>query len=119
MITLSGINSNSFAEVMTVLIIFVFVLALTYFVTRFIAGYQKGKTFSGNVEILETRKISQNKYIQIVRIGEKYLALGIGKDEMNVLTEINKEELVLQEVEPIQPFVSFKNFLEQAKNKKQ
>ncbi len=84
---------DSFFQMLTLLFIFVVVLALTYFTTRFIAGYQKGKGLERNIEVIETYKVTSNKYIQIIRTGDKYFAVGIGKDEIHMLTEIDPEQL--------------------------
>lgn len=114
MLLLSGNRVESFAQVITVLIIFVFVLGLTYFVTRWIASYQKGKMSSNNIETIEAHRIAQNRHIQIVRIGEKYFALGIGKDEVHVISELSKDELILRE-ENAKAFPDFKQLLNRAK----
>lgn len=109
---------DSYAQLMTVLVIFLFVLALTWFVTRWIAGYQKGKSTNTNMELLESFRLSNNKYIQIVRIGNKYLALAVCKDTVTMLTEIPEEELKLSEGTSMSGFkdilnrVQKKNFLE-------
>ena len=86
-------RADSYVQFMTVLILFVFVLAITYLVTRWIAGYQKGKMGCGNLEIIETCRISPNKYIQIVRAGTKYLVVAVGKDEVHMLSELSESEL--------------------------
>ncbi|MBD5546555.1 MAG: flagellar biosynthetic protein FliO [Lachnospiraceae bacterium] len=88
---------DSYLQFMTVLILFVFVLAATYLVTRWIARYQKGKAGTGNLEIMETCRVSTNKYIQIVRAGKRYLVVAIGKDEIHMLSELSEEEIDLQE----------------------
>ena len=72
-------RADSYIQFITVLIIFVFVLALTYAVTRWIARSQKESRESGNLEIIETCRISTNKYLQIVRAGEKYLVIAVGR----------------------------------------
>ena len=79
---------DSFFQLLTLLFIFVVILVLTYFTTRFIAGYQKGKGLGRNIEVIETYKVTTNKYIQIIRTGDKYFDIGIGKDEIHMLTEI-------------------------------
>lgn len=109
---------NSFAQFLTVLIIFVGVLALTYFTTRWVASYQKGKMMSGNIQVLETFKITQNKYIQLVRIGEHYYAIAIGKDNITLLGELNENEIHISEDDGMMPKVDFKQLLENAKNMK-
>lgn len=88
---------DSYLQFMTVLILFVFVLAATYLVTRWIARYQKGKAGTGNLEIMEACRVGNNKYIQIIRAGKKYLVVAIGKDEIHMLSELSEEEIDLQE----------------------
>ncbi|MBQ3516151.1 MAG: flagellar biosynthetic protein FliO [Lachnospiraceae bacterium] len=109
---------NSFAQFLTVLIIFVGVLALTYFTTRWVASYQKGKMMSGNIQVLETFKITQNKYIQLVRIGEHYYAIAIGKDEITMLGELSEDEIHISDDSGVMPKMDFKQLLENAKNMK-
>lgn len=109
---------NSFAQFLTVLIIFVGVLALTYFTTRWVASYQKGKMMSGNIQVVETFKITQNKFIQIVRIGEHYYAIAIGKDTVTMLGELKEEEIHLPDNTGVMPKMDFKQLLENAKSMK-
>lgn len=84
---------SSFMQLLGVLLIFVFVLALTYVTTKWIAGYQRGKSYNKNLRVIETLKLTQNKYIQIVEAGEVYLVIGIGKDEITMLTTLTSEQL--------------------------
>lgn len=106
---------NSIAQFLTVLLIFIGVLALTYFTTRWIASYQKGKMLSGNIHVLETFKITQNKYVQIIRVGEHYYAIAIGKDTVTLLGELKEEEIHISE-DTGMPQMDFKQLLENAKN---
>lgn len=85
---------NSTIELITVLIIFVFVLLLTNYVTKWIAGYQKVKYSQGNLNIVEVMRVANNQYIQILRAGkEKYLVVGVSKDSMTLLATLTIEEL--------------------------
>ena len=52
-----------------------------------------------NLEVIETCRITSNKYLQIVRAGTKYLLIAIGKDEVHMLTELSEEELMLTDRE--------------------
>ena len=88
---------SSYLQFITVLIIFVFVLAITLWTTRWIAGYQKSKSLNANMELIESFRLTNNKYIQIIRIGQKYLAVAIGKDSVTILTEIPEDQLVLSD----------------------
>ena len=85
---------ESFLQLIFVLIVFVGVLAVTYYVTKWIAGYQKTQCFNKNIEIIEEIKISSNKYVQIIRAGQdRYFLIAIGKDEVVPLGEISSDQL--------------------------
>ena len=84
---------DSCVQLITVLVIFIFVLIITYFTTRWMAGIQKGRSFNKNLRIIETISAGNNKMISIVQAGEKYLVVSIGKDEVHYLTELKQEEL--------------------------
>ncbi len=84
---------SNFMQLMGVLLIFLFVLALTYVTTKWIANYQKGKSYNKNLRVIETLRLTQNKYIQIVEAGDVYLVIGVGKDEITMLTTLTEEQL--------------------------
>lgn len=93
MIAVQTSSFDSFLQLIGVLLIFVFVLAITYTTTRWIANYQKGHSFNKNLHVIETLKITTNKYIQIVEAGNEYLVIAIGKDEVSLLTKLTREQL--------------------------
>lgn len=86
---------DSYVQFITVLILFVFVLVITYFTSKWIAGYQKGKGLNSNIEMIESFRLTNNKYVQIIRVGQKYLAVAVGKDSVTMLTEIPEDQLLL------------------------
>lgn len=107
-------TASSIGQLIAVLLIFVFVLAITAWVTKWIATYQKDKSLGENVELLETKRIASNKLIEIVRIGDRYFALALGKDEVNLISELDKDSLSFDVGQ--KPSFSFKEFLEKAKD---
>ena len=84
---------ESFIQLITVLVIFIFVLILIYFTTRWMAGIQKRSSFNKNLRIIETINVGNNKILSIVAVGRKYIAVSIGKDEVNFLTELTEADL--------------------------
>ncbi len=96
---LTSSKVDGWAQLITVLLIFVAVLALTAYTTKYIAKVQRQTGMSGNLEVLETIRISGTKYIQLVRIGETYVAMAVCKDTVTKLCEITKEQL--KETAPI------------------
>jgi flagellar protein FliO/FliZ len=108
---------SSVTQFLTVIIIFIFVLAITYFTTRWIATFQKSKSSGSNMESVEVYKISANKYLQIVKVGTKYLVLAVCKDTITMLTEMEEDQIFLHErKDPLT--ISFKDILDKAKNLK-
>ena len=90
----AGLGS-SYAQFITVLILFVLVLGVTAVVTKWLAGYQKQQGVSGNIQVIETSRIANNKYIQIVRVGDIYMVIAVCKDTVTLLGQISEESLKL------------------------
>ncbi len=101
---------DSFAQLLTVLLVFAFVAMITALSTKFIAGYQKKQTFGGNIEVIESNQIAANKFVQIVRVGDIYKVVAISKDNVTFLGDINRDDLVLAERQD--NTLSFKGLLE-------
>ena len=107
-------RTDSYLQFLTVLILFVFVLGITWVTTRWIANYQKGRALSGHPEVVETLRSPGNTFPQIVRAGKKYLVIAVGKDEIHMLTELTEDEVTtLKEHNTQNP--DFKSILEKLK----
>ena len=107
---------DSIVQLITVLIIFAFVLGITYFTTRWIGSYQRERNRGRNIELLEAMRLNMGQYIQIVRIGDRYMALAVSKDNVTFLCSLEPEELTDLD-EKAASFVAapgFKKLLEQA-----
>lgn len=112
---------EAFAQLLTLLIIFIFVLAVTYYVTRFVGNYQKNKLSGSNINILETMRIANNKYIQIVKIGSRVFAIAVAKDTVSYLCELDEDELIYKESSSGKMLINnddFKEILEKFKKDK-
>mgnify|MGYP003305123988 CR=1 FL=1 len=108
---------ESVARLLTTLLIFAFVLFITFWTSKFIAGYQKQKMTTGNMEVVETVRIAPNKYLQIVRAGEQYYMIALGKDTVNLIAQLDPEELQLKsDAQMSMQYTDFKSILEKAKN---
>lgn len=100
---------DSFLDLITVLLIFVFVIAITLFTTKYVANYQKVQNAGKNIEVLETYRISQSKYIQIVKIGAKYVAIAVSKDTVTLLTALEETDISINDM--VNEGRSFKDIL--------
>ena len=86
-------SMESFFQLISALLIFVFVLLLTYLTTRWIGNYQKVRMRSRNLQVIESLPAGNNTSICLIKAGKEYLVVAIGKDEMNLLTTLNEDQL--------------------------
>ncbi len=108
---------ENIGELITVIAIFIFVVAVTYFTTRFIGTYEKGRLRGSNIEVIESQRVAMNKFIMIVRVADKIIAVAVSKNEMRMLTELDKD--AVHKIEPggTLDAIPFKDVLQKAKAK--
>ena len=63
---LIGSTLESLAQLVTLIVIFALVLAITYFATRWVGGIQKEKMIGSNVKVLETMRISNSNEEELI-----------------------------------------------------
>ena len=107
-------GADSYLQFISILIIFIAVLGATYYVTKWIANYQKGTESGKNIDIIETCRISTSKYVQIVRIGNRYVAIGVSKDDITNLGDVSPDELELSKAPEAN--LGFKDVFEKIKS---
>jgi flagellar protein FliO/FliZ len=83
---------NSFVQLLGVLIIFLFVLVVTYLTTKFVGGFQKNQLAGRSIQILDTVRLSGNKYISVLKAGTVYLVIAVAKDQVTTLAKLSEEE---------------------------
>lgn len=103
-------QTSAYAQLITVLVIFVLIMALTWWVTKWIASYQKEQNAGKNIEVIESTRIGNNIWVQIVRVGDLYKAVAIGKDQVTYLGDIDPD--TLKKTEKPETVDSFKVLLE-------
>lgn len=91
------IGGRAWYQVGLMLIIFIIVLALAYYVSRFIGVKNRHYSPKSNIKIIETAHLAQGVWIQIVKVGKIYLILGVTKDRVEKLGEIEEDNLNLSE----------------------
>ncbi len=109
---------SNILQLVLVLVIFIAVLAVTYYVTKWIGKSGMIQNQSFNIRVVETFKIAQNKYIQIIQLGDKYYAISITKDNVTFLTALEEEQLDFTKMENQSTTLPFKDLLDKfSKNK--
>lgn len=114
MLAVSG-RLDNFLQFIGALGIFIFVLAITYFVTRWIGNYQKTQWKNRNMQVIETMRVTNNKFIQIVKVAEEYLVIAIGKDRIELLTKLDEVSIQALKLPEDKPMESFQEILKKWK----
>jgi len=105
-------------QLIVVFIMFLFVLALAYLAARVAGRFQGNIQSKSNIKVLESARVANNKYIQLVKLGDRYFAVGIGKDTITYLAELSQDDLNLERInDPSRG--SFKDILSQLQKKKE
>ncbi len=107
---------ENFAQLLGYILIFIIVVVLCFYTTKFVAGQRLTKKTIGNFEVIETFPLAQNKYLQLVRTGKKYIVISVSKDSISYITELQEEEINKPEVSPEGAKVSFKEILAGIRN---
>ena len=102
---------NNILQLIASLFVFVLVLALTYFATKWIAKSGAIQSRARNIKVIETYKIAPSKYIQI---GNKTCAIGVTKDQITYLTEL--DEISFEDLENVENNLRDTSFKEVMKN---
>ena len=107
---------ESFFRLVVSLFLFLFVLAACYFTTVWLGNFRKGKMGKGNIEVIEIHKLTNNKYIEIVRIGKKYYILSVTKERVEKIDIIDEADIELPDTQMSGANESFAQVLERIKN---
>ena len=63
--------------------------------TKWIAKSGTMQSRARNIKVIETFKIAPSKYLQIIKMGKKYFAIGVTKEQITFLTELDETQLDL------------------------
>ena len=83
---------DSFFQLIGVLLIFLFVLAITYVTTRWIGQYQQGMMQNKNIQVVETFRVSNNKFI-LTELTEEDLVWMPSQEERGVKVNENFQQI--------------------------
>ena len=88
-----GTRYTSTLQLIGTVVVFVIVVAAFYFVTRFVGAKQLAQQKNSNFLVLDTFRLAQNKYLQIIQIGKRYFVIAISKENISVISELAKEDI--------------------------
>jgi flagellar protein FliO/FliZ len=106
---------DSISQLVGLVFLLIIILVAAYFTSKFVGGIKLGQLKNSNFKVIDSYRISPNKVIQIVKIGNKYMVIAIAKDTINVITELEEAEVLIKEVHQGER-QNFKQILEKLRN---
>ncbi len=115
---LSGAGSgHSFWQLAGLLLALIIILVAAYYTSRLVGGVKLGQLQKSNFQVIDSYRITSNKMLQIVKIGNKYIVIAVGKEEISYITELEEAQVLRKEFRPGEK-QSFKQILDKLKNNK-
>ncbi len=100
------------------LVVFVIIIIACYYVTKLVGTNQLVKTKNSNFKILDTYKLGQNQLIAIVEVGTRYFCIGITKENVSLISELDEGDFNKASVRETGSFAGvFANILKKDKSK--
>ena len=107
---------SSFWQLVGLVLLLIIILIAAYYVSRFVANLKMGQLSKSNFQVIDTYRISTNKFLQIVKIGKRYFVLAVGKDTITLVAELEEDEVMIREFSHGEK-PNFKKLLEKFGNK--
>ena len=107
---------GSIAQIFGMLAAFAVIVATAYYVSKYFSKYALKTRENSNIKVVETSRIAADKYLQIIEVNGQYFLIGIGKNNINLISELDGEKIKTNLPKEFEKF-SFKEFLDKAKSK--
>lgn len=85
--------SGSIFKLVGLIILCILIIVASYYTTKFIGSKGRVGTRSSSIVPLEAVKIAPNKYLQLVKIGNRYFVIAVSKDSISLITEVSEDEI--------------------------
>lgn len=106
-------------RVIILFVLFAVIIVGAYYATYFIAKVQQGTKRNNNMRIIEAISVGQNKSLQLVRLGDKYVVIGVTKTQITSIITLEEDELELAVQSDSKNNFSFKSVLEKIRHKEE
>ncbi len=111
-------SPGNILQLLGLVLLLVIILIAAYYTSRFVGRIKMGQSKDSNIQVIEAYRISTNKMLQIVKIANKYVVLGISKDNITFITELDESEVLEHNVNEGEK-QSFRHIFEKIKGKKE
>jgi flagellar protein FliO/FliZ len=111
-------TTDNVLQLLGLCLVLIVILIAAYYTSKFVGRYKLGQLHNSNIQVIEIYRISNNKMLQIVKIANKYIVLGVNKDQITYITELDEGEVLTHEVKEGEK-QSFRQIFEKLKGNKE
>ena len=105
---IAGVWINWFLSIIYALIV---ILVLAYISIKFVSKTKGLSSANSNIKVMESISIGYQSVIQLIKIGDKYILVGVSKEKITYLTEIDEQHLVFSKDDTAVDKISFDKYL--------
>lgn len=98
------------------IIILILILLLFYWASKFIVSQKHKLGKNSNMQIIESLPVGYQSTIQLVRVTDKTILIGVTKEKISFLCEVNSDNI--KQINDVQIPKSFKDYLQNFVDKK-
>lgn len=111
-------TTNNVLQLLGLVVLLIIILIAAYYTSRFVGRYKLGQLKNSNIQVIEIHRISNSKMLQIIKIANKYVAIGVSKDNITFITELDEGEVLTHEFNEGEK-ESFRQIFDKIKGKKE
>lgn len=108
--------SGNVFQLIGLVLLLILILAAAFFTSRYIGKLSLGQLKNSNFKIIDTYRISPNKFLQIIKVANKFILISVSKDTVNFISELDEAEVLIKEFHTKEN-LNFKQILDKLKNK--
>ena len=107
---------DSILQILGLLVLFIVIIIASYFVTRWLGNVSLNGMNNRNFKIIETFRVSQTKYMQIICVADEYFLIAVCKESITLIGKLDGNNVILQD--ETKKMKSFKEVFEDFSKKK-
>ncbi|MDI3507896.1 MAG: flagellar protein FliO/FliZ [Clostridiales bacterium] len=95
-------GGDPWLSVILAVLAFVIVIAGAYYATRFISKKSIGLSRGRYIEIIDRAVLSNDKWLCIVKVGERYYLLSVAPSSVSLIIELTADQITLIDKSDVQ-----------------
>ena len=92
-VSLDGGGIKSILKLIGLIILCILIIAASYYTTKFVGKRQIQGGSKSNFKSVDVFRITPNKYLQIVEVGNRYFCIAVTKESVTLISELSKDDI--------------------------